>query len=55
MGEQDNMVTMHDLLDAQWMYDNTKVGGFGSSSADRGKAATAYHRGKADGTSICRR
>ncbi len=25
MGEKDNMVTMHDLLDAQWMYDNFKV------------------------------
>jgi H/ACA ribonucleoprotein complex subunit 4 len=26
MGEADNMVTMHDLLDAQWMLDNHKVG-----------------------------
>ena len=24
MGEKDNMVTMHDVLDAQWMYDNFK-------------------------------
>jgi H/ACA ribonucleoprotein complex subunit 4 len=24
MGEKDNMVTMHDLLDAQWLYDNFK-------------------------------
>ena len=24
MGEKDNMVTMHDCLDAQWMYDNFK-------------------------------
>ena len=24
MGEADNMVTMHDLLDAQWLYDNFK-------------------------------
>ncbi len=24
MGEADNMVSMHDLLDAQWMYDNHK-------------------------------
>ena len=24
MGERDNMVTMHDLLDAQWQYDNFK-------------------------------
>jgi H/ACA ribonucleoprotein complex subunit 4 len=24
MGEEDNMVTMHDILDAQWMYDNFK-------------------------------
>lgn len=24
MGEKDNMVTMHDLLDAQWVYDNHK-------------------------------
>lgn len=22
MGEQDNMVTMHDVMDAQWVYDN---------------------------------
>ena len=24
MGEQDNMVTMHDVLDAQWTFDNYK-------------------------------
>ncbi|KAG0195677.1 centromere/microtubule-binding protein cbf5, partial [Mortierella sp. NVP41] len=24
MGEEDDIVTMHDVLDAQWMYDNTK-------------------------------
>eukprot|EP00210_Caulerpa_lentillifera_P007565 g7225.t1 len=24
LGERDNMVTMHDLLDAQWLYDNFK-------------------------------
>ncbi|KAJ3414076.1 centromere/microtubule-binding protein cbf5 [Chytridiales sp. JEL 0842] len=24
MGEDDEMVTMHDILDAQWVYDNTK-------------------------------
>ena len=24
MGEADNMVTMHDVLDAQWSYDNYK-------------------------------
>ncbi|KAJ3334194.1 centromere/microtubule-binding protein cbf5 [Blyttiomyces sp. JEL0837] len=23
-GEEDNMVTMHDVMDAQWVYDNTK-------------------------------
>ena len=23
-GERDNMVTMHDVLDAQWSYDNHK-------------------------------
>ena len=23
---QDNMATMHDILDAQWMYDNSKDG-----------------------------
>ena len=23
-GEQNNMVTMHDLLDAQWLHDNHK-------------------------------
>lgn len=26
VGEKDNLVTMHDILDAQWVYDNTKVG-----------------------------
>jgi len=24
MGETDNMVTMHDVLDAMWLYDNFK-------------------------------
>lgn len=24
MGERDNMVTMHDVLDAMWQYDNFK-------------------------------
>ena len=24
MGEEDNMVTMHDVLDAQWVYDNSR-------------------------------
>jgi len=24
MGERENMVTMHDVLDAMWMYDNFK-------------------------------
>lgn len=28
MGEQDNLVTMHDVMDAQWVYDNTKDGEF---------------------------
>lgn len=26
MGEGDDIVTMHDVLDAQWMYDNTRDG-----------------------------
>jgi H/ACA ribonucleoprotein complex subunit 4 len=26
MSENDDIVTMHDVLDAQWMYDNTKDG-----------------------------
>lgn len=26
MSEDDGMVTMHDVLDAQWMYDNTRDG-----------------------------
>jgi hypothetical protein len=25
VGETDNLVTMHDILDAQWVFDNTKV------------------------------
>jgi len=28
MDENDGMVTMHDVLDAQWMYDNTRDGTF---------------------------
>lgn len=27
MGEDDGMVTMHDVLDAQWLYDTTRDGG----------------------------
>jgi len=26
MSENEGMVTMHDVLDAQWMYDNTRDG-----------------------------
>ena len=26
MGEDDDLMTMHDVLDAQWVYDNTKDG-----------------------------
>jgi len=26
MGENDDIVTMHDVLDAQWTYDNTRDG-----------------------------
>ena len=25
MGERDNMVTMHDVMDAQWLFDNFKA------------------------------
>ena len=28
MGENDDIVTMHDILDAQWLYDNTRDGQF---------------------------
>lgn len=28
------MVTMHDLLDAQWVYDNTKDGKYGQRVVD---------------------
>jgi H/ACA ribonucleoprotein complex subunit 4 len=31
LSENDEIVTMHDVLDAQWMYDNTRDGRFGSS------------------------
>jgi hypothetical protein len=27
-GENDDIVTMHDVLDAQWVYDNTRDGMF---------------------------
>lgn len=26
MSENDDIVTMHDVLDAQWLYDNTRDG-----------------------------
>lgn len=26
MGEDDDIVTMHDILDAQWLFDNTRDG-----------------------------
>lgn len=26
LSENDSMVTMHDVLDAQWVYDNTRDG-----------------------------
>jgi len=26
MSENDDMVTMHDVMDAQWLYDNTRDG-----------------------------
>jgi H/ACA ribonucleoprotein complex subunit 4 len=26
MSENDDIVTMHDVMDAQWMYDNTRNG-----------------------------
>lgn len=29
MGENDDVVSMHDVLDAQWLYDNTRDGEFG--------------------------
>ena len=28
LSENDDMVTMHDVLDAQWMYDNTRDGAY---------------------------
>lgn len=28
MSENDDIVTMHDVMDAQWMYDNTRDGTF---------------------------
>lgn len=31
MSENDSMVTMHDVLDAQWVYDNTRDGSYPSS------------------------
>lgn len=36
MGEADNMVTMHDLLDAQWQYDNFKVSACTGLHRERG-------------------
>ncbi|KAG6867808.1 centromere/microtubule-binding protein cbf5 [Termitomyces sp. T159_Od127] len=30
MSENDDIVTMHDVMDAQWLYDNTRDGGFSS-------------------------
>ena len=28
MSENDDMVSMHDVMDAQWLYDNTRDGKF---------------------------
>jgi H/ACA ribonucleoprotein complex subunit 4 len=28
MSENDDMVSMHDVMDAQWLYDNTRDGAF---------------------------
>ena len=28
MSENDDMVSMHDVMDAQWLYDNTRDGTF---------------------------
>lgn len=36
VGEKDNLVTMHDILDAQWVYDNTKVSGALAHSKQEG-------------------
>ena len=47
VGEKDNLVTMHDILDAQWLYDNTKV--FGICSDRR---PLRWH---AVATFVCRR
>ena len=30
---QEGLVTMHDLLDAQWVYDNTKDGKFNNEKS----------------------
>ena len=42
LSENDDMVTMHDVLDAQWMYDNTRDGRCSP-------AAYTYNRPLADG------
>lgn len=34
MSENDEIVTMHDVLDAQWLYDNTRDGGLFQASTD---------------------
>jgi hypothetical protein len=34
MGENDDAVTMHDVLDAQWLYDNTRDGQSNSFSRE---------------------
>lgn len=41
MGESDDIVTMHDVLDAQWLYDNTRDG---SSPLPRGDADPSQNR-----------
>ena len=34
LSENDDMVTMHDVMDAQWLYDNTRDGLFYSYRID---------------------
>ena len=34
LSENDEIVTMHDVMDAQWLYDNTRDGLFHSHRAD---------------------
>lgn len=44
MSENDDIVTMHDVLDAQWLYDNTRDGELAVSIRYRFVVSLTFYR-----------